>query len=228
MAPWRSPVELRDRVPWAWHGSRITSGDFRCELAAERRDWRQVRPRATPGPAHWRNDRGGARRCPQCGAHWRSPGAYLKADTRGATAAFAHIDARSELARLEADLACGRWAERERHLVNLDAIEIGHRLICCEIRTEGESGQEAARSSRRKQDEPGALKSAGVTSYRFSSAKSGVRDSCRTQPQAPIDVVINSRRQRPHESHQPASGHRPGAGSPCLAPPSAGHPAHRE
>jgi SAM-dependent methyltransferase len=67
------------------------------------------------------------------GAYWRRPEAYLHADIRGAMSAFAHIDAEPGLTRLRADLASGRWGERNRHLLTLDALDIGHRLVSCEI-----------------------------------------------------------------------------------------------
>ena len=37
------------------------------------------------------------------------------------------------LARLRADLSSGRWAERNRPLLALDALDLGYRLACCEI-----------------------------------------------------------------------------------------------
>ena len=67
------------------------------------------------------------------GAHWRRPASYLDADIRGAMSAFAHIDAGPGLARLQADLASGRWAERYHDLLAQDALDIGHRLVWCEL-----------------------------------------------------------------------------------------------
>jgi hypothetical protein len=46
---------------------------------------------------------------------------------------FARIDAAPGLARLRADLASGRWAERYRPLLTLDALDVGYRLVRCEI-----------------------------------------------------------------------------------------------
>ena len=66
-------------------------------------------------------------------AYWRRSDAYLNADIRSAMSAFARIDAEAGVARLRADLASGRWAERNRHLLALDALDLGHRVLRCEI-----------------------------------------------------------------------------------------------
>jgi SAM-dependent methyltransferase len=66
-------------------------------------------------------------------AYWRRPESYLDADIRSAMSSFARIDAGAGLARLRADLSSGRWAERNRHLLALDTLELGYRIVCCEI-----------------------------------------------------------------------------------------------
>lgn len=66
-------------------------------------------------------------------AYWRRPESYLDAEIRGAMSAFAGIDAEPGLARLRADLASGRWAERNHHLLALDNLDVGYRLFCCEV-----------------------------------------------------------------------------------------------
>ena len=66
-------------------------------------------------------------------AYWRRPEAYLSADVRGAMSSFARIDAEAGLARLRADLSSGRWAQRNGHLLALDALDLGYRIIRCEI-----------------------------------------------------------------------------------------------
>ena len=66
-------------------------------------------------------------------AWWRRPEAYLDAGIRSAMSAFARIDAEAGLARLRADLASGRWAERNRHLLALDSLDVGYRIVRCEI-----------------------------------------------------------------------------------------------
>ena len=67
------------------------------------------------------------------GAYWRRPDFYLDADRRGAMSTFARIDAGPGLAKLRADLSSGRWAERNGHLLALEALDLGYRLVCCEI-----------------------------------------------------------------------------------------------
>jgi SAM-dependent methyltransferase len=66
-------------------------------------------------------------------AYWRRPESYLDADIRGAMSSFARIDAEAGLASLRADLSSGRWAERNRHLLALDALDLGYRIVCCDI-----------------------------------------------------------------------------------------------
>lgn len=67
------------------------------------------------------------------GAYWRRPDAYLNPDIRGAMSVFAGIDAEAGLAKLRADLVSGRWAERNRHLLALDALDLGFRVVRCDI-----------------------------------------------------------------------------------------------
>jgi SAM-dependent methyltransferase len=67
-------------------------------------------------------------------AYWRRPEAYLDADARSAISSFARFDAGPGLARLRADLESGRWAERNRPLLALDALDLGYRIVRCEIR----------------------------------------------------------------------------------------------
>lgn len=67
-------------------------------------------------------------------AYWRRPEAYLRAEIRSAISSFARIDAEAGLARLGADLSGGRWAERNRGLLALDALDVGYRIVCCEAR----------------------------------------------------------------------------------------------
>jgi hypothetical protein len=67
-------------------------------------------------------------------AYWRRPESYLSSEVRSAMSSFARIDAEAGLARLRADLASGRWAERNCHLLALEALDLGYRIVCCEIR----------------------------------------------------------------------------------------------
>src|SRR5258708_5913189 len=66
-------------------------------------------------------------------AYWRRPESYLSAEIRSAMSSFARIDAEAGLARLRTDLSSGRWAERNRHLLALDTLDLGYRIVCCEI-----------------------------------------------------------------------------------------------
>jgi hypothetical protein len=66
-------------------------------------------------------------------SYWRRPEAYLNDDVRSAMSSFARIDAEAGLAKLRADLACGRWAERNRHLLARNALDVGYRVVRCDI-----------------------------------------------------------------------------------------------
>ena len=67
------------------------------------------------------------------GAYWRRPEAYLNAERRSVMSSFARIDAGAGLAQLRADLSSGRWAARNAHLLAMDTLDIGYRLVRCEI-----------------------------------------------------------------------------------------------
>ncbi|MFD5193540.1 MerR family transcriptional regulator [Streptomyces sp. NPDC058357] len=65
-------------------------------------------------------------------AHWRRPEAYLDEDVRRAVSVWTRVGPEAEqraVDRLRADLSSGRWAERNRDLVALDAAELGLRLL---------------------------------------------------------------------------------------------------
>ncbi|HTR92071.1 MAG TPA: class I SAM-dependent methyltransferase [Trebonia sp.] len=65
-------------------------------------------------------------------AYWRRPEAYLDEDVRRGMSVWARVgpDAEQRAVRsLRDDLASGRWAERNRDLVDLDAAELGDRLL---------------------------------------------------------------------------------------------------
>ncbi len=66
-------------------------------------------------------------------AYWRRPEAYLSAEIRSAMSSFARIDAQAGLAKLRADLASGRWAERHGALLEMDELDLGYRIVSCEI-----------------------------------------------------------------------------------------------
>jgi SAM-dependent methyltransferase len=65
-------------------------------------------------------------------AYWRRPEAYLDEHVRRGISVWARVgpDAEQRAVRsLRADLASGRWAERNRDLVDLEAAELGLRLL---------------------------------------------------------------------------------------------------
>lgn len=66
-------------------------------------------------------------------AYWRRPECYLDAERRGCISSFARIDAEPGLAKLRADISSGRWAERNRGILNLEAMDLGYRLVTCEV-----------------------------------------------------------------------------------------------
>ncbi|PZS28480.1 MAG: MerR family transcriptional regulator, partial [Pseudonocardiales bacterium] len=65
-------------------------------------------------------------------AYWRRPAAYLDESVRRGMSVWATLgpDVEQRAVRsLRDDLASGRWAERNRDLVDLDAAELGLRLL---------------------------------------------------------------------------------------------------
>jgi SAM-dependent methyltransferase len=65
-------------------------------------------------------------------AYWRRPSAYLDESVRRGISVWAKLGADIEqraVSRLEDDLATGRWAERNRDLVDLDEADLGLRLL---------------------------------------------------------------------------------------------------
>ena len=65
-------------------------------------------------------------------AYWRRPEVYLDEDVRRGMSIWARVGSAAEqraVRNLRDDLASGRWAERNRDLVDLDAAELGVRLL---------------------------------------------------------------------------------------------------
>jgi SAM-dependent methyltransferase len=65
-------------------------------------------------------------------AYWRRPEAYLDENVRRGVSVWARVGPGAEqraVQSLRDDLASGRWAERNRDLVDLDAAELGLRLL---------------------------------------------------------------------------------------------------
>ncbi len=65
-------------------------------------------------------------------AFWRRPEAYLDENVRRGLSVWTRVGPKAEqraVHSLRADLASGRWAERNRDLLDLDAAELGLRLL---------------------------------------------------------------------------------------------------
>lgn len=63
-------------------------------------------------------------------AYWKRPAAYLDARVRAAMSSFWKIgDLSKGLDRLAADLDSGAWAERYGDIADLDACDLGYRLV---------------------------------------------------------------------------------------------------
>ena len=65
-------------------------------------------------------------------AYWRRPETYLDENVRRGVSVWAGVgpDAEHRAVRsLRDDLASGRWAERNRDLLDLEAAELGLRLL---------------------------------------------------------------------------------------------------
>ncbi|SES19394.1 class I SAM-dependent methyltransferase [Actinokineospora terrae] len=65
-------------------------------------------------------------------AHWRRPQAYLEDHVRRAVSVWTTVGPEAEqraVDNLRDDLTSGRWAERNRELIDLDAAELGLRLL---------------------------------------------------------------------------------------------------
>lgn len=65
-------------------------------------------------------------------AYWRRPEAYLDENVRRGVSVWARVGPAAEqraVHSLRDDLVSGRWAERNRDLVDLDAAELGLRLL---------------------------------------------------------------------------------------------------
>jgi hypothetical protein len=63
------------------------------------------------------------------GAYWRRPHVYLDPLARASISAFARIDTGEGLRRLASDLESGVWHERNTPLLELDALDVGYRIL---------------------------------------------------------------------------------------------------
>jgi hypothetical protein len=62
-------------------------------------------------------------------AYWRRPHAYLDPVVRANISIFAKVDAAEGIERLRADLASGEWERRYGHVLALDELDCGYRLL---------------------------------------------------------------------------------------------------
>ena len=65
-------------------------------------------------------------------AHWARPEAYLDPGVRAGMSGLSLLPADvvgRAMARLSADVASGAWHERHRHLLGLDALDVGYRIV---------------------------------------------------------------------------------------------------
>ncbi|HPE73937.1 MAG TPA: class I SAM-dependent methyltransferase [Candidatus Competibacter sp.] len=64
------------------------------------------------------------------GAYWRRPAAYLNEQVRSAISTFSKLtDPSTALAKLQQDIESGAWDERYGHLMELESLDIGYRLV---------------------------------------------------------------------------------------------------
>ncbi|MDP9350007.1 MAG: class I SAM-dependent methyltransferase [Chloroflexota bacterium] len=67
------------------------------------------------------------------GAYWARPAAYLDAQVRAGISSFARPGAEQGLGRLASDLVSGAWHERHGHLLKLDELDLGYRLVVAHL-----------------------------------------------------------------------------------------------
>jgi hypothetical protein len=70
------------------------------------------------------------------GALWARPELVLADEIRASTSGFARMDAaqeRAAIARLGSDLESGAWDERYGHLREVEALDVGLRLVISEL-----------------------------------------------------------------------------------------------
>jgi len=68
------------------------------------------------------------------GAYWRRPRAYLNPLVRAAISTFPKLnDVTDQIATLESDLNSGVWDAKYGHLMELDSLDIGYRLVVVEL-----------------------------------------------------------------------------------------------
>lgn len=77
-------------------------------------------------------------------AYWRRPDAYLDAAVRAGISRFPLISPEAGLARLRRDLEDGSWHRRNGYLMGLDTLDVGYRIVRCEIAADDDHDPELA------------------------------------------------------------------------------------
>ena len=68
------------------------------------------------------------------GAYWRRPGAYIEEKVRAGMSSFSRIaEVDRGLDRLRGDIASGVWMQKYGHLLKVDDLDIGYRLVVWEF-----------------------------------------------------------------------------------------------
>jgi SAM-dependent methyltransferase len=67
------------------------------------------------------------------GAFWARPTAYLDPRVQGAISSFARSDAQDGLEQLRSDLKDGSWVAKYGALLEIDALDIGYRLVTAQL-----------------------------------------------------------------------------------------------
>lgn len=67
------------------------------------------------------------------GAYWRRPEVYLDPIARRSMSSFAAIDAQAGLIQLSQDLESGAWHRRNAEILELEALDVGYRLLRWEL-----------------------------------------------------------------------------------------------
>ena len=67
------------------------------------------------------------------GAYWRRPEIYLDPAARRSMSSFARIDADLGLRKLASDLESGVWRKRNADILDLEALDLGYRLLLWEL-----------------------------------------------------------------------------------------------
>lgn len=67
------------------------------------------------------------------GAYWARPAAYLDPAVRAGISSFSKPGLEEGIERLRADLESGAWRGRHGHLLSLDELDVGYRLVVADL-----------------------------------------------------------------------------------------------